>query len=49
MRGVEAAAHDEPMATVSDASLRDWQASPVKEALAFGAQALPETLPIAGM
>src|SRR5260370_13421561 len=43
---VEAAAHQEPMATVHGASVHDWQASPVKEALPFGTQALTQTLPI---
>lgn len=37
---VEAAAHEEPMTTVHGASMHDWQASPVKEAFAFGAQTL---------
>src|SRR6266516_3794199 len=45
---VEAAAHEEPMATIRDPSLHHGQARPVKEALAFGAQALREALPLLG-
>lgn len=37
---VQTAAHHEPMATVHDASVHDGQQCPVKEALAFGTQAL---------
>ncbi len=43
---VQAAAHHEPMATVCDPSMHDGQTSPVKEARAFGPQALGETLPL---
>ena len=39
VRVVQAAAHDEPMAPVGGAGLHEGQASPVKEALAFGALA----------
>jgi hypothetical protein len=39
VRVVQAAAHDEPMAPVHGAGLHEGQASPVKEALAFGALA----------
>ena len=46
LRLVEAATHHEPMATVRDPSLHHGEASPVKETLAFGAQALRERLPI---
>src|SRR6266480_276968 len=43
---VEAAAHEEPMATIRDTSLHHRQASPVKKTLAFGAQALREAVPL---
>src|SRR5216684_6906838 len=49
VRVVEAATHHEPMATVHDACLHHRQARPVEEALALGAQALREALPIPGM
>ena len=39
-RIVEAAANQEPMTTIDLASVSNGQASPVKEALTFGAQAL---------
>ncbi len=45
---VEAATDHEEVTTVHRASAHDRQASPVKEALAFGAQAGREALPIAG-
>ena len=44
---VEAAAKDEPMASVHRAPMHHGQARPGKEALPFGAQTLGETLPIA--
>ena len=37
---IEAAAHQEPMTAVHRASMYDWEASPVKKALAFGPQTL---------
>ena len=37
---IQAAAHDKEVSTVHSACMHDGQASPVKEALAFGAQAL---------
>ena len=46
VRVVEAATHHEPVATIPGTSMHHGQASPVKEALAFGPQALGETLPI---
>ena len=45
---VEAAAHHEPMALIHRAPMHHRQARPVKETLAFGAQALREALPIPG-
>ncbi len=48
VRVVEAAAHDEPMATVRDTSMHHGQASPVKKALPFGAQARRVAVPIPG-
>ena len=49
MRVLQAAAKDEPMATVQAAPMHQRQPGPIKEALAFGALALTEPLPIAGM
>jgi hypothetical protein len=43
---VETATHDEEMATVQGAPMHHGQASPIKEAFAFGTQASRETLPI---
>jgi hypothetical protein len=45
---VEAAPHHEPMATVYGAPMHHGQARPIKEALAFGAQARRVALPVAG-
>ena len=47
-RVVQAATKDEPMATVHHAPVDHRQAGPVKEALAFGAQALTQALPVLG-
>ncbi len=46
---VQAATDHEPVTTVHGASVHEGQACPVKEALAFGAQALREALPVPGM
>src|SRR5690349_21703947 len=43
---LDAAAKDEPVAAIDRASLRDGQTCPIKEAFAFGAQALGQALPI---
>jgi hypothetical protein len=46
VRLVEAAAKDEPMATVGDAMLHHRQSSPIKKPWPFGSLALTEALPI---
>ena len=45
-RIVEAATDDQEMASIYGPSLHPGQDRPVKEALAFGAQALAEALPV---
>ncbi len=44
---VQAPAHQQPAATVVDASMQHRQTSPIKEALAFGARTDGEAVPIA--
>src|SRR5690348_11730630 len=44
---VQTTTKDEPMAPIGDSRVHDWQASPVKEALPFGALTGSETVPIA--
>ena len=46
VRGVQAATHDQEVAAVDAAALEPGQDGPVKEALAFGAQALTQGLPV---
>ncbi len=48
MGGVEAATKDQEVSVVHGAPVQQGQDGPVKEALAFGAQALTEALPILG-
>src|SRR5260221_2964778 len=45
---VEAAVHEEPMATIRDTSMHHRQASPVKKALPFAAQARRVAVPLPG-
>jgi hypothetical protein len=45
---VEAAAHQEEGSAINVPSVSNGQASPIKEALPLGAQALREAVPIAG-
>jgi len=46
VRVIEATTKDEPMATVVLTSVDERQAGPVKAALAFGAQAATEPMPV---